>query len=110
MCAMRKRKYWLWPFVGIGFLALGTWVVMLLWNNVVVDVIPAVKELTYWKALGLLVLCKILFGHGGPRGGWKGRSQNGGGGRWREKWAGMSEEEKARVKDKWKNKCGNWNE
>ncbi len=46
MCSMKRKKYWLWPFVGIAFLALGTWAVMLLWNNVVVDVIPQVKEIT----------------------------------------------------------------
>src|SRR5690349_5545011 len=103
MCA-KRRKYWLWPFVGIGFIALATWAVMLLWNNIVVDIIPSVKELTYWKALGLLALCKILFGHGGPRGGWK-RNGNGGPG-WRNKWKNMTPEEREKMREEWKKRCG----
>src|SRR5687767_5185849 len=105
MCAMNRKKYWLWPFVGIAFLALGAWVVMLLWNNIVVDVVPAIKELTYWKAMGLLVLCKILFGHGGPRGGWKSERYNRGGRHWGNKWRNMSEEEKYKMKEEWKKRC-----
>lgn len=35
--------------------------VMWLWNTILPEII-GVKELTYWKAMGLLVLCKILFG------------------------------------------------
>ena len=104
MCAMKRRKYWLWPFVGIAFLGLGTWAVMLLWNNIVVDVIPAVKELTYWKALWLLVLCKILFGHGGPRGGWRKNHESGG--RWRNKWRNMTPEEKEKMREEWRKRCG----
>jgi len=110
MCSMKRKKYWLWPFVGIAFLALGTWAVMLLWNNVVVDVIPQVKELTYWKALGLFALCKILFGFGGRGGGWR-RGEHGGGGRhWGQKWRNMSDEEKSKMKEDWKNRCEKWNE
>ena len=40
--------------------------VMLLWNNVLAAVV-AVKLITFWQALGLLALSKILFG--GFRGG-----------------------------------------
>lgn len=46
-------------------------IVMLLWNAVVPEV-TGFKSLSYWQAMGLLVLCKILFG--GFRGGmqrWK---------------------------------------
>jgi hypothetical protein len=36
--------------------------VMLLWNHVVVDVTKnAVTPLTIWQALGLLILCGLLF-------------------------------------------------
>ena len=54
---------------GICGAALITWVVMLLWNWLM-PMIFHLGELTYWQALGLLILSKILFGgghgHGAP--------------------------------------------
>lgn len=52
-----------------GLIALGSWVVMLLWNAL----IPAIFGLgiiTFWQSMGILVLAKILFGghHGRPGG------------------------------------------
>jgi hypothetical protein len=52
--------------LGLGMLALCTWVVMLLWNWLM-PVIFGLKTLTFWQAGGLLVLTSILFkgpGHG----------------------------------------------
>ena len=46
--------------LGIGLLFLCGWVVMLLWNWLMPDLL-GVGRLTYWKAWGLLVLCWILF-------------------------------------------------
>lgn len=53
-------------FVGIAFavllfLLLFPWIVQLLWNGVLTDIVP-VKEIGYWQAFGLLLLSKILFG------------------------------------------------
>ncbi len=47
--------------VGILALALFPYVVQLLWNGVLTDILP-VKPLSYWQAFGLLALCKLLFG------------------------------------------------
>lgn len=60
------------PLAVVAFLALFTFAVHQLWNCVLVDVL-AVKAITYWQALGILVLAKILFGgfphrRGGPCG------------------------------------------
>ena len=57
------------PLAIAGFVGLLAFVVYSLWNGVLVDVV-AVKTITYWQALGLLVLSKILFGGfpGGRRG------------------------------------------
>ena len=57
--------------LGIGFLFLCGWVVMLLWNWLMPDIF-GLKPLTYWQAWGLLILSHILFkgfgsGHGGGR-------------------------------------------
>jgi hypothetical protein len=104
---MNRKKYWFLPFVGIGFLALGSLVVMLLWNNIIPDLIPGVKQIGYWQSLGLLALCRILFGNMGSRGGgWRRGQHNGQGQHWRQKWRNMSEEEKIRMREDWKKRCG----
>lgn len=65
-----KRVFYFGKFVvmGIAFLALFTYVVMLLWNWLVPELFSG-PILTYWQTLGILVLSKILLsglGHG-PR-------------------------------------------
>jgi hypothetical protein len=57
--------------LGVGFLFLCGWVVMLLWNWLMPDIF-GLKRLSYWQAWGLLILCHILFknfgsGHGNGR-------------------------------------------
>ena len=67
-----------------------------LWNWLVPGIF-GLHAITYWQAVGLLVLCKLLFGGLHPRGG-GGR----GGQRWKrkmgERWAGMSDEERERFR------------
>jgi hypothetical protein len=82
------------PFAIALFLGAFGWVVMHLWNWLV----PAVfglKAITFWQAIALLVLCRLLFG--GMRGG----SCGGGGRRWRhrmnERWQQMTPEERERF-------------
>jgi len=69
-----------------GFLVKG------LWNWLIPAIFP-VHTITFWQAVGLLVLSKILFGgfRGGPGRGmhWRGRM--------REKWAQMSPEEREKF-------------
>ncbi len=45
---------------GIALLALFGWFVMLLWNWLMPDIF-GLKQLNYWQAWGLLILCSILF-------------------------------------------------
>jgi Ca2+/H+ antiporter, TMEM165/GDT1 family len=75
--------------------------VMLLWNNVLAHVV-AVSTITFWQALGLLALSKILFG--GFRGGHWGRHE------WKkgmmQRWDSMSAEDKEKFKSEWENRCG----
>ncbi|MGD1892746.1 MAG: hypothetical protein ACFB15_19435 [Cyclobacteriaceae bacterium] len=75
-------------------------VVMLLWNATLPNVLD-VKPLTYLQALGLLVLCRILFG--GFRFGGPGRPS------WskyrRGRWSNLSQEEKDRLKEEWRKRC-----
>ena len=90
--------------LAIGGLMLLTYVVMFLWNAILPDLIH-VGHLGYWQALGLLVLCKILFGgfkmNGGPA---RGRGR-----RWKEKFEKMSPEEREELKLRLKERYGNRN-
>lgn len=96
-----------WFFFGPLFVAmifgLGA-VVMWLWNAILPDVISGVSPISYWQAMGLLVLSKILFGGFG-----KGKPNRGGSSyakkQFKQKFMDMSEEERAEFKQKWKEKC-----
>lgn len=68
MCHEHKycnRFFWGVPFVLL-FIALGSLLVMLLWNSLM-PVIFGIKEINYLQAAGLLILSKILFGAFGRR-------------------------------------------
>ena len=95
---MFQRKYWLFlPFIFRAAVLIVGGVVMFLWNAILPEV-TGVRPLTFMQAIGLLILCRILFG--GFRGG--GRS----GGKWgRGKWGNMSMEEKARMRAAWEERC-----
>lgn len=97
----RRKKFFFMPFAILGLALLLGWIVMLLWNAILPKVVPSVTVLTYWQAVGLLVLSKILFGgfHGKPR------PNPGGPMHFREKWGNMTEEERAQFKAKWRERC-----
>jgi len=61
---MRKRLIFLAPvaiLVFLLFVALGGEIVRQLWNWLVPSLFGW-REITFWQALGLLALCRILFG------------------------------------------------
>lgn len=64
----KAAKFLGYALLLIGVVALVGWVVMTLWN-VLLPQILGVKTITFWQALGLLALCRILFGGPGGRGG-----------------------------------------
>jgi hypothetical protein len=78
-------------------------VVMSLWNAILPAVL-GVKAISFIQALGILLLSKILFGgFGGGRGRRHGR------GKWMEmkqKFSGMTPEEREKFKAEWKTRCG----
>ena len=55
--------------IGIAFIAVMITAVpvFLIWNHVLVDVFPAVNEITIWQALWLSVLSSCLFKSYSPR-------------------------------------------
>jgi hypothetical protein len=92
-----KRKWMVMIPIGIGaviiFGFVGGTVVQLLWNWLLPPLFGW-RELTFWQALGMLALCRILFGGVGGRGGGPRRHHH-----------GMTPEEKerfrSRVREKW---------
>jgi len=112
-----RRRGWkiiLFPIFGAAAVFLFGTAVMYLWNALIPDIFSGAKAITFWQAIGILVLAKILFG-GFRRGcgcGWRGRGRHN---YWRNKWMSMSEEEKtklmnmnpeekAKFKEEWKSK------
>jgi Ca2+/H+ antiporter, TMEM165/GDT1 family len=107
-----KRRFWFGKAVMIlvcitAFVMLFSFIVMNLWNAILPDVL-GVKMITFWQALGILVLSKILFsGFGGfhrKREQFKNRFRQ----RMMDKLATMTPEEKEKFKNEWKNRCGGW--
>jgi hypothetical protein len=89
----RMKMLLIAPFAIVGivvFIALGGMLVQLLWNWLLPPLfgLPAV---TFWQAIGLLALCRILFGGVGTRG-------CGPRGRMRERWGHMTPEERERFR------------
>ena len=98
-----KKGYWMRkiPFfimLGAAAVALFSWIVMLLWNAIL-PVVLGVPVISFWQAAGILVLSKILFSGFKGGGGYRGRHMRS---HWKQKWEGMSEEERARFRDR----CG----
>ena len=86
--------------MAVVFIAVMSWVVMSLWNWLVPALFhgPAVE---YWQAVGLLLLTRILFGGLRGRGAWHGRGQL-----WRERWANLTPEERERMREQLRHRCG----
>ena len=88
-------------FIGTAIVGLVAFVVMLLWNWLIPSIFAGGPMITFWQALGLLVLSKILFGgfkphHPPPfmrdkKEYWKKKI--------REKWNCMDDDKKNKIKD-----------
>lgn len=92
----RNKKFFIAPLI-IGVVFLFGWFVMLLWNAIL-PALLGTKTISYWQSLGLLVLCKILFGGLG----FKGRSGNFSNRNLRHNMANMSEDERRKFREEWK--------
>src|ERR1051326_6252654 len=66
-----RRLAWMIPLGIVGmalFIFVGGEIVKLLWNWLLPPLFGW-REITFWQGLGILLLCRILFGHHGWRGG-----------------------------------------
>jgi hypothetical protein len=93
---MRNRK-WIFVAAPVGiaiFVAIGGEVVMRLWNWLAPSLFGW-RSVTFWQAVGLLALCRILFGGlggGSPRSRFRRRMD--------ERWERMTPEERERFRRK----------
>ena len=55
----RKRRFFFLPVFLVGLFAMSA-IVMFLWNAVIPDM-SGLLPLTYWQAMGILILSRILF-------------------------------------------------
>ena len=83
------------------FIFIGGEVVMRLWNWL----LPALfgwRQINFWQAVGLLALCRILFGGLGVRH----SHRSGSGRRMAERWRQMTPEEREKFRQSFRGRCG----
>jgi hypothetical protein len=101
---MRRKWLYLAPLAILGialFIALGGEVVRQLWNWLLPPIFGW-RQITFWQALAMLALCRILFGgfgcHGSPRSGFRRRMA--------ERREAMTPEERERFRQRIREHCG----
>jgi len=105
---MRKRWFFIAPAAILGIVLfgfLGGELVLLLWNWLLPSLFGW-RQITFWQALGLLALCRILFGgfgrHGSGRPGFRGRM----GMRMKERCGSMTPEEREKFRQAMRERWG----
>jgi hypothetical protein len=102
---MRKRWIMFAPLAIVGmaiFIAIGGEVVMQLWNWLL-PMLFGWRQITFWQALGLLALCRILFGGFGLRGGGpRSRVRQ----RMSERWEQMTLEDREKYRQSFRGRWG----
>jgi hypothetical protein len=100
------KRIWITLAASVGiaaFIGIGGEVVMHLWNwN-----LPAVlglREITFWQAISIFALCRILFGDLGMR--VRGPHRSNFRQRMAERWEHMTPEERERFQQSWRGRCG----
>jgi hypothetical protein len=96
---MKRKWYFIAPagLLAISlFVGIGGEVVRLLWNWLMPELF-ALREITFWQAIGLLALSRILFGTWG---------RHSGGSKMRRRMGSMTPEERARCREKMRERFG----
>jgi hypothetical protein len=103
-----RKLIWIAPLAILGilvFIVVGGEIVLHLWNWLLPPLFGW-RQITFWQALGILALCRILFGGCGFRGGpgrhrdWNWRR------RWAERWEKMTPEEREKFRERMRSRCG----
>lgn len=97
----RKWMFFLIPPAIVAFVAIFGEIVMRLWNWLLPSLFGW-HPIGFWQALGLLVLCRILFGGFGGHGPGRNRMRR----RWIERWEQMTPEEREKFRQGMRGRCG----
>ncbi len=101
---MRRRVMFIAPLAIVAivlFVAIGGEVVKLLWNWLLPSIFGW-RQVTFWEAVGLLALCRILFGGFGAHGLTRSNVRR----RMAERWERMTPEERERFRQGLRGRCG----
>ncbi len=99
-----KRMIWIAPAAIIGillFIAIGGELVLHLWNWLLPPLFGW-RQITFWQSVGILALCRILFGGISGRGLHRSYS----GRRMAERWRNMTPEEREKFRQSMRGRCG----
>lgn len=94
------------PLIVLAVAGLATLAVYGLWNGVLTDVV-GVKSISFWQALGLLALAKVLFGgfpccHRGPFGApWRHHAMM-------KHWESLTPEQREQMREEMRCRFGDW--
>ncbi len=106
------RLIWIAPLAILGmavFIFIGGEIVRLLWNWLLPPLFGW-RQITFWQALGLLLLCRILIGgfglHGGPRSNLRRRMEERCERRIEERCESMTPEERERFRQRMRERWG----
>ncbi len=99
-----KGKIAFFVLAGIAMFFAVSGIVMWLWNALLPEII-GVKSIGFWQAMGILVLCKILFGGFGGKGEKKCFRKESFQKINEEKLKGMTDDEKEKLKEIWRKRC-----
>ena len=104
----RKKLFWIAPAAILGialFAFIGGEIVMRLWNWLLPSLF-GLRQITFWQAVGILALCRILFGgwgsHGSDRSHMRRRAKE----RMDERWERMTPEEREKFRQAMRSRCG----
>jgi len=100
----KKKLIWMIPAAILGMLLftfIGGEIVMRLWNWLLPQIFGW-RQITFWQGLGLLALCRILFGGLG----WRGPVRSNMRRRMEQRWEQMTPEERERVRQRYRGRCG----
>ena len=101
---MRRKLIFIAPLAILGmllFIAIGGQIVRLLWNWLLPPLFGW-REVTFWQALGLLALCRILFGGLGLHGPSRSNIRR----RMAERWGHMTPEEREELRQRMRARWG----
>ncbi len=102
------KLIWIAPLAMLGIvviIAIGGEIVKLLWNGLLPPLFGW-REITFWQALGILALCRILFGGHGFRGSGRSSMRRRMRERMEERCANMTPEERERFRQRMRERFG----